>query len=243
MTAGKRIMRSIAAAGAAFGGIDIFQDCGAVYAAELEMTEQDEAGRLLAEWEKEAETSTCEGIMGSESLDRTWPHSESLAEGAWMESEAMTVWEEPGFPSSAREMESRHESIMEMPKWQQTKSAVTCSSEAHYTEEWSPTHGYRGLGNWELTRKAVETACTNAGLELSREELNLGANIWFYSGVTLQYFDEPYGAGWSAFVSWFQQVAGIRMPDFGEEDLAHIGTSLNATATSEGMPPLSVKAE
>lgn len=72
---------------------------------------------------------------------------------------------------------------------------------AHYEEEWSPAHGYRGEGFWSVTRRAVESACVNEGLELTDEELNTGANTWFYSGVTLLFYNEPYGSGWSAFLS------------------------------------------
>ena len=259
MTNGKRIIKGIAAAGAVLGGIDIFQDCGAVYAAELETTDQDDASEILAELEIEAESSTCRDMvysesmlareavdgrgisgyresMGSESANRTWSHSESITDGGWMGSEAMTA-------SPARETGIRPESAMEMPGWQQMKSDLTHSKEAHYGEEWRPTHGYRGLGSWELTRKAVETACKNEGLELSAEELNQGANIWFYSGVTLQYMNEPYGSGWNGFAAWFRRVTGEKTPDFDEEAMERICTFLNRTATSEEKPPLSVKEE
>lgn len=93
------------------------------------------------------------------------------------------------------------------------------NTEAHYIEEWQPTHGYRGWGSWEITRKAVENACLNEGLDLSREELDEGTNIWFYSGVTLQFFHTQYGSGWNAFTAWFERVSGEKVPNFGEEEM------------------------
>lgn len=95
------------------------------------------------------------------------------------------------------------------------------SREAHYEEEWSPTYGYRGLGDWALTRRAVENACANEGVELSREELNEGANIWFYSGVTLLFYDVQYGSGWDAFAAWFALTTGEKTPYFNEEELGN----------------------
>lgn len=90
---------------------------------------------------------------------------------------------------------------------------------AHYGAEWSPAHGYRGEGFWSVTRRAVESACVNEGLELTKEELNEGTNIWFYSGVTLLFYDEPYGSGWTAFLSWFREISGESCPMFDEHEL------------------------
>lgn len=92
------------------------------------------------------------------------------------------------------------------------------SFEAHYEEEWMPVHGYRGQGDWSGTRRAVENACANEGLELSEEELNEGTNIWFYSGVTLLFYGAEYGTGWDAFITWFEGVSGERIPNFCETE-------------------------
>ncbi len=106
-----------------------------------------------------------------------------------------------------------------MREWQQKESGLGPGAETQYINEWQPAHGYRGCGSWEVTRIAVENACVNEGLELSRGELDEGTNIWFYSGVTLQFFNSQYGSGWNAFISWFERVSGEKVPNFGEEEM------------------------
>ena len=65
-----------------------------------------------------------------------------------------------------------------MREWQQKESGLGPGAETQYINEWQPAHGYRGCGSWEVTRIAVENACVNEGLELSRGELDEGTNIW-----------------------------------------------------------------
>lgn len=262
MASGKKIIKSIAAAGVMLGGIDIFQDCGAVYAAELEETEPDHANRILEKLEIAASASTSENVILSEAMDgsrasempgnpgserakETWTQSEDTENRTWMESETMTAEKQPEFASAAEEAagsyvrsaEARHTAEWRPAYGKESQDRAewrsTYSTESHYTEEWRPTHGYRGMGSWKLTRKAVENACVNEGLELTEEELDRGANIWFYSGVTLLYFNAQYGSGWDAFVNWFEQVSGERTPNFGEEELGDFHFSLSETATSE----------
>ncbi len=240
----KRMIKGIVAAGAVLGGIDLFQDCGAVYAAEMEAAEQDDDNEILAELKMETEAVTCREMTYSESTLYRKPVAES---DTWQSGESMgsetadKIWAD--LQSPAREAGIRTESAMEMPGWQQMKDTLAHSTRAHYSEEWRPTHGYRGLGSWELTRKAVEIACKNEGLELTAEELNQGANIWFYSGVTLQYFDAPYGSGWNAFAAWFEQVTSENTPNFEGEIPNRISTFLTRTDIGEEKPPLSVEAE
>lgn len=252
MTNGRKIVKGIAAAGAVLGGIDLFQDCGAVYAAELEEAETGNGNRILAELELEASASTSENVICSEAVnggasglqgnikseraDGAWSRSEDMTKESWLESETMTTEKWSGFESPVER--TGNTAVHHVAGHHTAEEQAAYSVEAYRTAEWRPTHGYRGAGSWELTRKAVENACVNEGLELSGRELDEGADLWFFSGVTLLYFNTQYGSGWDAFLNWFEQVSGERKPNFGEEELGEIRFFLSETATSESVTSL-----
>lgn len=227
----RRIVKSIALAGGILGGINILQDCSVVYAAELEETRQDDMGGMMEELGAAASASSSEDTMLSEKMKEN-PVSDVIRTAVSERADEATFGSETpgetvasvGTAASA----GAAASVAGMELFGKSAGQDMAARYTHYSnKEWAPTHGYRGLGSWDITRQAVENACVNEGLELTQEELDEGADIWFYSGVTLRFSGGQYGSGWNAFIAWFERVSGEKTPNFDEEELENIRIVLN----------------